>query len=435
MSLQVENLEHNMAKVTIEVEAAKLDNAIKQAFNKKKGQFNVPGFRKGKVPFQLIAKEYGVEIFYEDAANILIPDAYAEAMKDTDLEIVSRPEIDVTQLEKGKDFIFTATFALKPEVTLGDYKGIEVPKTRVTVKKDEIEEELKKVQEQNAREITIEDRAVKDGDILTIDYSGSVDGVKFEGGTAEDQTLVIGSGAFIPGFEEQLIGMTAGEEKEINVTFPEAYHSADLAGAEATFKVKVHEVKTRELPQLDDEFVKDLDRDGIETVEELKADLEKVIKERKETAARNHVIDTVVEKATENAKFDIPVEMIDAEVAQMVKEAEQRFQMQGFNLDLYFQFTGTDLEGFKAQLRPEAEKRLSYNLTLEAIVKAENIDVTEEEVDAKLVEIAGAYGRDVQELKAALPSLAMLKEDLKVQKAVDFIVESNLQIITVYSNR
>ena len=217
--------------------------------------------------------------------------------------------------------------------------------------------------------------------------------------------------------------MTAGEEKEINVTFPEAYHSADLAGAEATFKVKVHEVKTRELPQLDDEFVKDLDRDGIETVEELKADLEKVIKERKETAARNHVIDTVVEKANENAKFDIPAEMIDAEVAQMVKEAEQRFQMQGFNLDLYFQFTGTDLEGFKAQLRPEAEKRLSYNLTLEAIVKAENIDVTEEEVDAKLVEIAGAYGRDVQELKAALPSLAMLKEDLKVQKAVDFIVE------------
>ena len=239
MSLQVENLEHNMAKVTIEVEAAKLDNAIKQAFNKKKGQFNVPGFRKGKVPFQLIAKEYGVEIFYEDAANILIPDAYAEAMKDTDLEIVSRPEIDVTQLEKGKDFIFTATFALKPEVTLGDYKGIEVPKTRVTVKKDEIEEELKKVQEQNAREITIEDRAVKDGDILTIDYSGSVDGVKFEGGTAEDQTLVIGSGAFIPGFEEQLVGKNLNETADINVTFPEEYHAPDLAGKDAVFTVTV----------------------------------------------------------------------------------------------------------------------------------------------------------------------------------------------------
>ena len=244
MSLQVENLEHNMAKVTIEVEAAKLDNAIKQAFNKKKGQFNVPGFRKGKVPFQLIAKEYGVEIFYEDAANILIPDAYAEAMKDTDLEIVSRPEIDVTQLEKGKDFIFTATFALKPEVTLGDYKGIEVPKTRVTVKKDEIEEELKKVQEQNAREITIEDRAVKDGDILTIDYSGSVDGVKFEGGTAEDQTLVIGSGAFIPGFEEQLVGKNLNETADINVTFPEEYHAPDLAGKDAVFTVTVKAAPT-----------------------------------------------------------------------------------------------------------------------------------------------------------------------------------------------
>ena len=228
-----------MAKVTIEVEAAKLDDAIKQAFNKKKGQFNVPGFRKGKVPFQLIAKEYGVEIFYEDAANILIPDAYAEAMKDTDLEIVSRPESDVTQLEKGKDFIFTATFALKPEVTLGEYKGIEVPKTRVTVKKDEIEEELKKVQEQNAREITIEDRAVKDGDILTIDYSGSVDGVKFEGGTAEDQTLVIGSGAFIPGFEEQLVGKNLNETADINVTFPEEYHAPDLAGKDAVFTVTV----------------------------------------------------------------------------------------------------------------------------------------------------------------------------------------------------
>ena len=278
MSLQVENLEHNMAKVTIEVEAAKLDNAIKQAFNKKKGQFNVPGFRKGKVPFQLIAKEYGVEIFYEDAANILIPDAYAEAMKDTDLEIVSRPEIDVTQLEKGKDFIFTATFALKPEVTLGDYKGIEVPKTRVTVKKDEIEEELKKVQEQNAREITIEDRAVKDGDILTIDYSGSVDGVKFEGGTAEDQTLVIGSGAFIPGFEEQLVGKNLNETADINVTFPEEYHAPDLAGKDAVFTVTVKAIKEKELPELDDEFAAEVSE--FETLEDYKADIKEKIREK-----------------------------------------------------------------------------------------------------------------------------------------------------------
>ena len=245
MSLQVEQLEHNMAKLTIEVSAEELEGALQKAYQKQKGRINVPGFRKGKVPFQLIAKEYGVEIFYEDAANILIPDAYAEAMKDTDLEIVSRPEIDVTQLEKGKDFIFTATFALKPEVTLGDYKGIEVPKTRVTVKKDEIEEELKKVQEQNAREITIEDRAVKDGDILTIDYSGSVDGVKFEGGTAEDQTLVIGSGAFIPGFEEQLVGKNLNETADINVTFPEEYHAPDLAGKDAVFTVTVKAIKEK----------------------------------------------------------------------------------------------------------------------------------------------------------------------------------------------
>ncbi|MEE0427452.1 MAG: trigger factor, partial [Turicibacter sp.] len=247
--------------------------------------------------------------------------------------------------------------------------------------------------------------------------------VAFEGGKGENHPLVIGSNSFIPGFEEQLVGMNAGETKEITVTFPEQYHSADLAGAEAVFKVTLHEVKTRELPQLDDEFVKDLDREGIETVADLKADLEKSIKAQKETAARNHVIDTVVEKATENAKFEIPAEMIEGEVAQMVREADQRFQMQGFNLDLYFQFTGMDMDKFKAQLRPEAEKRLSYNLTLEAIVKAENIDVTEEEVNAKLSEIAQAYGRELEELKAQLPSLAMLKEDLKVQKAVDFIVE------------
>ena len=304
MSLQVENLEHNMAKVTIEVEAAKLDNAIKQAFNKKKGQFNVPGFRKGKVPFQLIAKEYGVEIFYEDAANILIPDAYAEAMKDTDLEIVSRPEIDVTQLEKGKDFIFTATFALKPEVTLGDYKGIEVPKTRVTVKKDEIEEELKKVQEQNAREITIEDRAVKDGDILTIDYSGSVDGVKFEGGTAEDQTLVIGSGAFIPGFEEQLVGKNLNETADINVTFPEEYHAPDLAGKDAVFTVTVKAIKEKELPELDDEFAAEVSE--FETLEDYKADIKEKIRDRKKEAANTERENKIVDAAVEAATMDIP---------------------------------------------------------------------------------------------------------------------------------
>ena len=308
MSLQVENLEHNMVKVTIEVDAAKLDAAITKAFNKKKNQFNIPGFRKGKVPQKLIEKEYGVEIFYEDAANILIPDAYAEEMKDCDLDIVSRPEIDVVQLEKGKPFIFTAELAVKPEVTLGEYKGIEVAKTRVTVKKDEIDEELKKVQEQNAREITIEDRAVKDGDILTIDYSGSVDGVKFEGGTAEDQTLVIGSGAFIPGFEDQLIGKELNEETAINVTFPEEYHAPDLAGKEAVFEVKIKAIKEKELPELDDEFASEVSE--FETLEDYKADIKEKIREEKKAQAKTERENKIVDTAVENASMDIPEAMI-----------------------------------------------------------------------------------------------------------------------------
>ncbi|MDB8554150.1 trigger factor [Turicibacter sanguinis] len=422
MAVKVETVETNKVKLTMTISAESFDKALDTAFKKVSKNLAVPGFRKGKMPRQMFEQKFGVEALYEDALEVVLPGAYMQAIQETNIAPVAAPSWDIEQIGKGQELIASATVVVKPEVELGQYAGIEVEKLSTDVTEEDIQSELNGLLERQA-EIVVKDGAVENGDTAVIDYEGFKDGVAFEGGKGENHPLVIGSNSFIPGFEEQLIGMTAGEEKEINVTFPEAYHSADLAGAEATFKVKVHEVKTRELPQLDDEFVKDLDRDGIETVEELKADLEKVIKERKETAARNHVIDTVVEKATENAKFDIPVEMIDAEVAQMVKEAEQRFQMQGFNLDLYFQFTGTDLEGFKAQLRPEAEKRLSYNLTLEAIVKAENIDVTEEEVDAKLVEIAGAYGRDVQELKAALPSLAMLKEDLKVQKAVDFIVE------------
>ena len=406
MSLQVENLEHNMAKVTIEVEAAKLDNAIKQAFNKKKGQFNVPGFRKGKVPFQLIAKEYGVEIFYEDAANILIPDAYAEAMKDTDLEIVSRPEIDVTQLEKGKDFIFTATFALKPEVTLGDYKGIEVPKTRVTVKKDEIEEELKKVQEQNAREITIEDRAVKDGDILTIDYSGSVDGVKFEGGTAEDQTLVIGSGAFIPGFEEQLVGKNLNETADINVTFPEEYHAPDLAGKDAVFTVTVKAIKEKELPELDDEFAAEVSE--FETLEDYKADIKEKIRDRKKEAAT----------------MDIPEAMIEEQVQQMTDEFAQRLSYQGLSMEQYLMFSGMDAQKFADDLKPQAVKRIETRLVLEAIAKAEDITASEEDFKAELEKMAGMYQMETEQLEKIIQGAQkdQMMDDIAVQKAVDFLV-------------
>ena len=401
MSLQVENLEHNMAKVTIEVEAAKLDDAIKQAFNKKKGQFNVPGFRKGKVPFQLIAKEYGVEIFYEDAANILIPDAYAEAMKDTDLEIVSRPEIDVTQLEKGKDFIFTATFALKPEVTLGDYKGIEVPKTRVTVKKDEIEEELKKVQEQNAREITIEDRAVKDGDILTIDYSGSVDGVKFEGGTAEDQTLVIGSGAFIPGFEEQLVGKNLNETADINVTFPEEYHAPDLAGKDAVFTVTVKAIKEKELPELDDEFAAEVSE--FETLEDYKADIKEKIRDRKKEAANTERENKIVDAAVEFA---------------------QRLSYQGLSMEQYLMFSGMDAQKFADDLKPQAVKRIETRLVLEAIAKAEDITASEEDFKAELEKMAGMYQMETEQLEKIIQGAQkdQMMDDIAVQKAVDFLV-------------
>ena len=407
MSLQVENLEHNMAKVTIEVEAAKLDDAIKQAFNKKKGQFNVPGFRKGKVPFQLIAKEYGVEIFYEDAANILIPDAYAEAMKDTDLEIVSRPEIDVTQLEKGKDFIFTATFALKPEVTLGDYKGIEVPKTRVTVKKDEIEEELKKVQEQNAREITIEDRAVKDGDILTIDYSGSVDGVKFEGGTAEDQTLVIGSGAFIPGFEEQLVGKNLNETADINVTFPEEYHAPDLAGKDAVFTVTVKAIKEKELPELD-----------------YKADIKEKIRDRKKEAANTERENKIVDAAVEAATMDIPEAMIEEQVQQMTDEFAQRLSYQGLSMEQYLMFSGMDAQKFADDLKPQAVKRIETRLVLEAIAKAEDITASEEDFKAELEKMAGMYQMETEQLEKIIQGAQkdQMMDDIAVQKAVDFLV-------------
>ena len=424
MSLQVENLEHNMAKVTIEVEAAKLDDAIKQAFNKKKGQFNVPGFRKGKVPFQLIAKEYGVEIFYEDAANILIPDAYAEAMKDTDLEIVSRPEIDVTQLEKGKDFIFTATFALKPEVTLGDYKGIEVPKTRVTVKKDEIEEELKKVQEQNAREITIEDRAVKDGDILTIDYSGSVDGVKFEGGTAEDQTLVIGSGAFIPGFEEQLVGKNLNETADINVTFPEEYHAEELKGKSAMFKVKVNEIKEKVLPELDDDFAQDVS--DFDTLAEYKDDLKKTIAERKANEAKAKKEDEAIAKIIESSKMDIPEAMVNTQVNRMLEDFAQRLQMQGLSVEQYFQYTGVTAEKIIEDMKPEAVKRIQSRLVLEAVVKAEGLTASEEEFQDELNKMAEQYKMEIEKVKEFMGEYEekQIKEDIAIQKAVDVIVNS-----------
>ena len=390
-----------MAKVTIEVEAAKLDNAIKQAFNKKKGQFNVPGFRKGKVPFQLIAKEYGVEIFYEDAANILIPDAYAEAMKDTDLEIVSRPEIDVR---------------IAPAFGGINLEDISAPRCF------EIEEELKKVQEQNAREITIEDRAVKDGDILTIDYSGSVDGVKFEGGTAEDQTLVIGSGAFIPGFEEQLVGKNLNETADINVTFPEEYHAPDLAGKDAVFTVTVKAIKEKELPELDDEFAAEVSE--FETLEDYKADIKEKIRDRKKEAANTERENKIVDAAVEAATMDIPEAMIEEQVQQMTDEFAQRLSYQGLSMEQYLMFSGMDAQKFADDLKPQAVKRIETRLVLEAIAKAEDITASEEDFKAELEKMAGMYQMETEQLEKIIQGAQkdQMMDDIAVQKAVDFLV-------------
>lgn len=427
MSLQVENLEHNMAKVTIEVEAAKLDDAIKQAFNKKKGQFNVPGFRKGKVPFQLIAKEYGVEIFYEDAANILIPDAYAEAMKDTDLEIVSRPEIDVTQLEKGKDFIFTATFALKPEVTLGEYKGLSVDKVSNRVTAKEIDAKLEEEQKKNARTVVVEDRAVQDGDEVVLDFEGFVDGVAFEGGKGENYPLTIGSGSFIPGFEEQLIGAEAEKEVEVNVTFPEEYHSEDLAGKAAVFKCTVHEIKAKELPELDDEFAAEVSE--FDTLDAYKADIKAKIKEQKIADGNRKKEDQAVEKAVANATMEIPEAMIDTQVNQMAQDFAQRIQQQGLSMEQYFQFTGMTAESMMEELRPQAVKRIETRLVLEAIAKAENIEITDERIDEELAKMAEAYKMEVEKLKEFMGEneKEQMKMDLAVQDAVTFLVDNAVE--------
>ncbi len=423
MSVKVETLENSKVKLTMTVSAEEFNKALDAAFKKVSKTLAVPGFRKGKMPRQMFESKFGVESLYEDALDVVLPKAYMAAIDEANIAPVAAPSWDIEQIGKGQELVAVATVVVKPEVELGEYKGIEVAELSTDVTAEDVEAELATLLERQA-EIVVKDGAVEMTDTAVIDYEGFKDGIAFEGGKGENHPLEIGSNSFIPGFEAQLVGMKAGETKEIAVTFPAEYHSEELAGAAVTFNVTVHEVKTRQLPELDNEFVMDLNRDGIETVEALKADIEATVKTRKEADARNHVIDTVVETATANAKFEIPAEMIEAEVAQMVKEAEQRFQTQGFNLDLYFQFTGTDLEGFKAQLRPEAEKRLSYNLTLEAVVKAESIEVSEEDLNAKLAEIASAYGRSVEELKATLPNVDFLTEDLKVQKAVDFLVEN-----------
>lgn len=422
MSVQVEKLEKNMAKLTVEVSAEDFKAAIKKAYNKTKNRFAIPGFRKGKASQAVIEKMYGEDVFYEDAADEAINSTYAEAMKESGLDIVSRPEITVEQIGKDQAFIYSALVAVKPEVTLGEYKGVEVEKADAAVTAEDVEAELKRVQEQNARLLTVEDRPVADGDQTVIDFEGFVDGKGFEGGKAEDYPLTIGSHSFIDTFEEQLIGKNIGEECEVNVTFPTEYHAAELAGKPAMFKVTVKEIKVKELPALDDEFASEVSE--FDTLDEYKQDIEKKLQERKEKAAASQNEDRVVAKVVENASMEIPEKMIDAQVDNMLRETAQRMQSQGLSMDLYMKYTGMTADQMKDQMRPEAVKRIQTRLVLEAVVKAENIETSEEKLDEEIAKMAEAYKMEADKLKSYMTDSDkdQMKQDLAVQAAVDLLV-------------
>ena len=422
MSVQVEKLEKNMAKLTVEVSAEDFKAAIKKAFNKNKNRFAIPGFRKGKAPQAMIEKMYGEGVFYEDAADEAINASYAEAMKESGLDIVSRPEVTIEKIGKDEPFVYSALVAVKPEVTLGQYKGVEVEKADASVSAEDVEAELKKVQEQNARLLTVEDRGVEDGDQTVIDFEGFVDGKGFEGGKAEDYPLTIGSHSFIDTFEEQLIGRNIGEECEVNVTFPTEYHAADLAGKPATFKVTVKEIKVKELPELNDEFASEVSE--FDTLDEYKKDVEKKLAEKKEIEANSKNEDAVVAKVVENATMEIPDKMIDAQAENMVQDMARRMQSQGLSLDMYLKYTGMTVEQMKEQARPDAEKRIRTRLVLEAVAKAENIQISDEKVDEEVAKMAEAYKMEVEKLKSYMSEsdVKQMKEDLAVQQAVDLLV-------------
>lgn len=422
MSVQVEKLEKNMAKLTVEVSAEDFKAAIKKAFNKNKNRFSIPGFRKGKAPQAMIEKMYGEGVFYEDAADEAINASYAEAMKESGLDIVSRPEVTIEKIGKDEPFVYSALVAVKPEVTLGQYKGVEVEKADASASAEDVEAELKKVQEQNARLLTVEDRGVEDGDQTVIDFEGFVDGKGFEGGKAEDYPLTIGSHSFIDTFEEQLIGKKIGEECEVNVTFPTEYHAADLAGKPATFKVTVKEIKVKELPELNDEFASEVSE--FDTLDEYKKDVEKKLAEKKEIEANSKNEDAVVAKVVENASMEIPDKMIDAQAENMVQDMARRMQSQGLSLDMYLKYTGMTVEQMKEQARPDAEKRIRTRLVLEAVAQAENIQISDEKVDEEVAKMAEAYKMEVDKLKSYMSEsdIKQMKEDLAVQQAVDLLV-------------
>lgn len=428
MSYRVEDLGKNMMKLTIEATAEEFEVALEKAYQKNKKKLNVQGFRKGKAPRAVIEKMYGAGIFYEDAANEIIPEAYEQAAEESKLDIVSRPDIDVVQIEKGQPFIFTATVAVKPVVTLGQYKGVEVEKVTVEVTEEEVNAELEKVREQNSRMITIEDRPVADKDIAVIDFEGFVDGVAFDGGKGEDYSLVIGSHSFIDTFEEQLIGKNIGEDVEVNVTFPEEYQVQSLAGKPALFKVKIKEIKEKELPALDDDFAQDVSE--FDTLAEYKEDIKKSVLERKEKAAKTAKEDAVVDKLIETATMDIPDAMVATQKRQMAEEFAQRLQMQGLSLEQYFQFTGMNANAFLENLEPQALKRIQSRLVLEAVVKAENITASEEEVEKQFADMAAAYQMEVDKLKDLIgeKEKEAMSMDIAVQKAIDLVASEAKEV-------
>lgn len=424
MSVQVEKLEKNMAKLTIEVAPEELEKAIEGAYQKNKGKISIPGFRKGKVPRQMIERMYGKEVFYEDAVNALIPEAYEKAVDECEEEIVSSPKIEVEQVEAGKPFIFTAEVALKPEVKLGKYKGVKVEKADTEVTDEEVDKEIDKERESNARNIDVTDRAVKDGDIVTLDFEGFVDGTAFEGGKGENYPLTIGSGTFIPGFEEQLVGAEIGKETEVNVTFPEDYQAEDLKGKAAVFKCTVKEIKEKELPTLDDEFASEVSE--FETLAEYKADIRGRLEERKAKAAREAKEAVVIEEIIKDSDMEIPEAMIETQQRQMIDEFAQRIQMQGLTLEQYFQFTGASYDQMIEQVKPQAEKRIQSRLVLEAVAAAEKIEATEEDYEEELKSMAEAYQMEVDKVKELLPekSVQQIKEDIAVKKAAEFVVDN-----------
>ncbi len=428
MSLQVEKLEKNMAKLTIEVSAEEVEKAIEKAYQKQKSRISVPGFRKGKVPRKMVEKMYGVGVFYEDAVNDMIPTAYEAAVKESELEIVSQPKIDVVQIEAGKEFIFTAEVAVKPEVELGEYKGVEVPKSDVSVSDEEIMAEIDREREQNSRIITVDDRAVEDGDMTVIDFEGFVDGVAFEGGKGTDYPLTIGSHSFIDTFEEQLIGKNIGEEVDVNVTFPEEYHAEELKGKPALFKVTVKEIKKKELPELDNDFVEDVSE--FSTVDEYKASIKTKIEEKKADEAKSAKEEATIEKIIEGAKMEIPDAMVDSQVRQMAEDFARRISAQGLTIDQYFQYTGLTSDKLLEQMRPQALKRIQSRLVLEAVADKENFEVTDEDVNNEINDMASAYQMESDKFKDLLTDADKenMKRDIQVKKAVEFVTENAKEV-------